>query len=165
LTGILGYEYKYETEEVTAAEGRNFPNPVLRYLQNAAVPYNVGGYYTEYKRAGFFSQGRYDYNDRYTAEVTVRRDGSSRFGSDSQWGTFGAASVGWRLPSESFLQDAVWIDNLRLRASYGVTGNSDIGNFQSRSLVGTGGQYLGNGALRYVQLGNDLLTWEESNST
>src|SRR5690606_36788859 len=93
-----------------------------------------------------------------------RRDGSSRFGSDSQWGTFGAASVGWRLSSESFLRDAVWIDNLRLRASYGVTGNSDIGNFQSRSLVGTGGQYLGNGALRYVQLGNDLLTWEESTS-
>ena len=164
LTGILGYEYKYETDEETSAEGRNFPNPILRYLQNAAVPYNVGGYYTEYKRAGFFSQARYDYNDRYTAEVTVRRDGSSRFGSDSQWGTFGAASVGWRLSSESFLEDAVWIDNLRLRASYGVTGNSDIGNFQSRSLVGTGGQYLGYGALRYVQLGNDLLTWEEATS-
>lgn len=164
LTGILGYEYKYEVEEVTTAEGRNFPNPVLRYLQNAAVPYGVGGFYTEYKRAGFFSQARYDYNDRYTAEVTVRRDGSSRFGSNSQWGTFGAASVGWRISSESFLENSSWIDNLRIRASYGITGNSDIGNFQSRSLVGTGGQYLGFGALRYVQLGNDLLTWEESAS-
>lgn len=165
LTGILGYEYKYETDEGTSAEGRNFPNPVLRYLQNAAVPYSVGGYYTEYKRAGFFSQIRYDFDDRYTAEVTIRRDGSSRFGSDSQWGTFGAASAGWRLSSESFLENADWIDNLRIRASYGITGNSDIGNFQSRSLVGTGGQYLGSGALRYVQLGNDLLTWEESAST
>src|SRR5690606_12736419 len=100
VTGILGYEYKYETDEGTSAEGRNFPNPVLRYLQNAAVPYYVGGYYTEYKRSGFFSQARYDYDDRYTAEVTARRDGSSRFGEDNQWGTFGAVSVGWRISSE-----------------------------------------------------------------
>src|SRR5690554_6285077 len=165
VTGILGYEYKYETDEGTSAEGRNFPNPVLRYLQNAAVPYYVGGYYTEYKRSGFFSQARYDYDDRYTAEVTARRDGSSRFGEDNQWGTFGAVSVGWRISSEPFLQNVSWLDNLRVRASYGITGNSNIGNFQSRSLVGTGGQYLGYGALRYVQLGNDLLTWEQSAST
>ena len=165
VTGVLGYEYKYETDEVTSAEGRNFPNPILRYLQNAAVPFGVGGFYTEYKRAGFFGQGRYDYDDKYTAEVTVRRDGSSRFGFNSQWGTFGAVSAGWRISSEPFLEHVRWLDNLRVRASHGVTGNSDIGNFQSRSLVGTGGQYLGFGALRFVQLGNDLLTWEESVST
>src|SRR5690554_5776124 len=80
ITGILGYEYKYETDEATSAEGRNFPNPILRYLQNAAVPFGVGGFYTEYKRAGFFAQGRYDYDDKYTAEITVRRDGSSKIG-------------------------------------------------------------------------------------
>ena len=165
VSGILGYEYKFANRELTGAEGRGFPNPVLRYLQNAAVPYGVDGFYTEYKRAGFFSQARYDFDDRYTAEVTVRRDGSSRFGFNRQWGTFGAVSAGWRLSSEAFLQDARWIDNLRLRASYGITGNSDILDFQSRSLVGTGGQYLGYGALRYVQLGNDLLTWEESLTT
>lgn len=165
LSGILGYEYKFANREITAAEGRGFPNPVLRYLQNAAVPFAVDGFYTEYKRAGFFTQARYDFDDRYTAEVTVRRDGSSRFGFNRQWGTFGAVSAGWRLSSEAFLQDARWIDNLRLRASYGITGNSDIQDFQSRSLVGTGGQYLGYGALRYAQLGNDLLTWEESLTT
>jgi TonB-linked SusC/RagA family outer membrane protein len=165
VTGVLGYEYKYETNENTFAVGRNFPNPVLRYLQNAAVPADVGGFYTEYKRAGFFSQARYDYDDRYTAEVTLRRDGSSRFGFNNQWGTFGAASLGWRISSEPFMENALFVDNLRLRASYGITGNSDIGNFQSRSLVGTAGQYLGYGVLRYVQLGNDLLTWEESAST
>lgn len=165
LTGILGYEYKYETYELTDAEGRNFPNPTLRYLQNAAVPYYVGGFYTEYKMAGFFSQARYDYDDRYTAEITARRDGSSRFGYNHQWGTFWAASVGWRLSSEGFMENAVWVDNLRVRVSHGITGNSDIDNFQSRSLVGTEGQYLGNGALSFVQLGNDLLTWEEAATT
>src|SRR5690606_40383390 len=99
-----------------------------RYLQTAAIPYYVGWYYTEYKRSGFFSQARYDYDDRYTAEVTVRRDGSSRFGENNQWGTFGAASVGWRISSEPFLENVAWMENLRIRASYGVTGNSNIGN-------------------------------------
>ncbi|GAB3015725.1 hypothetical protein GCM10027284_38510 [Cyclobacterium sediminis] len=63
------------------------------------------------------------------------------------------------------MKNADWVDNLRVRASYGVTGNSSIGNFESRTLLSTAGQYLGGGALSFVQLGNDLLTWEESVST
>ncbi|MFC4874504.1 SusC/RagA family TonB-linked outer membrane protein [Negadavirga shengliensis] len=165
ISGILGYEYKGETSEATSATGRGFPNPVLRYLQNAAVPFEVGGFFTEYKRSGFFSQAKYDYDDKYTFDLTLRRDGSSRFGTNTRWGNFGAISGGWRISSERFMQNATWVDNLRLRASYGVTGNSSIGNFESRTLVGSAGQYLGQGALRFVQLGNDLLTWEEAAST
>ncbi|WP_375585747.1 SusC/RagA family TonB-linked outer membrane protein [Cyclobacterium xiamenense] len=165
VSGILGYEYKMETQENTSATGRGFPNPVLRYLQNAAQPFQVGGFYTEYARSGFFGQAKYDYDDRYTFDLTVRRDGSSRFGTNTRWGNFGAVSAGWRLSSERFMENARWVDNLRLRASYGITGNSNIGNFESRTLVGSAGQYLGGGALRFVQLGNDRLTWEESVST
>lgn len=165
ISGILGYEYKMETQEANSATGRGFPNPVLRYLQNAAQPFDVGGFYTEYIRSGFFGQAKYDYNDKYTVDLTVRRDGSSRFGDNSKWGNFGAVSAGWRISSESFMENTLWVDNLRLRASYGVTGNSSIGNFESRTLVGSAGQYLGGGVLRFVQLGNDLLTWEESVST
>ncbi|WP_209332011.1 SusC/RagA family TonB-linked outer membrane protein [Lunatimonas salinarum] len=165
LSGILGYEYKAETSEATSATGRGFPNPVLRYLQNAAQPFEVGGFFTEYKRAGFFSQAKYDYDDKYTFDITARRDGSSRFGANTRWGNFGAVSAGWRISEEAFLQNTTWLDNLRLRASYGITGNSDIGNFVARTLVGTSGQYLGGGALRFSQLGNDLLTWEEAAST
>ncbi|GEO23673.1 SusC/RagA family TonB-linked outer membrane protein [Cyclobacterium qasimii] len=165
ISGILGYEYKMETQETNSATGRGFPNPTLRYLQNAAQPYDVSGFYTEYIRSGFFGQAKYDYDDKYNVDLTVRRDGSSRFGINSRWGTFGAISAGWRLSSESFMANVNWVDNLRLRASYGITGNSDIDNFESRTLVGSAGQYLGGGALRFVQLGNDLLTWEESAST
>lgn len=164
LSGILGYEYKAETSESTSATGRGFPNPVLRYLQNAAVPFDVGGFFTEYKRSGFFSQAKYDFDDKYTFDLTLRRDGSSRFGTNTRWGNFGAISGGWRISSEPFMQNATWVDNLRMRASYGVTGNSSIGNFESRTLVGSAGQYLGQGALRFVQLGNDQLTWEEAAS-
>ncbi|MEX2513141.1 MAG: TonB-dependent receptor [Cyclobacteriaceae bacterium] len=165
LSGILGYEYKGETSEANSATGRGFPNPVLRYLQNAAQPFAVGGFYTEYRRSGFFTQAKYDYDDKYTFDLTVRRDGSSRFGTNSRWGNFGAVSGGWRISSERFMENALWVDNLRVRASYGITGNSNIDNFESRTLVGSSGQYLGRGALRFVQLGNDLLTWEESLST
>lgn len=164
ISGILGYEYKAETFESNSATGRGFPNPALRYLQNAAVPFAVNGSYTEYKRTGFFSQAKYDYDDRYTFDLTVRRDGSSRFGDQNQWGTFGAVSGGWRISSERFMDNALWVDNLRVRASYGITGNSEIGNFVSRTLIGSSGQYLGQGALRFSQLGNDLLTWEEAGS-
>ncbi|WP_075349475.1 SusC/RagA family TonB-linked outer membrane protein [Algoriphagus marinus] len=162
VSGILGFEYKGSQSDLQTATGRGFPNPTLIYLNNAAVPFSVGSSFTEYKRAGFFGQAKYDYDDRYTADVTVRRDGHSRFGEKNRWGTFYAASAGWRLSSEAFLQDVTWLDNLRVRASYGVTGNSDIANFASRTLVGSSGQYLGQGGLDLSQLGNDLLTWEES---
>jgi TonB-linked SusC/RagA family outer membrane protein len=162
VSGILGFEYKAEQFDLQSATGRGFPNPTLIYLQNAAVPFAVSSFFTEFKRAGVFGQVKYDYDDRYTADFTLRRDGHSRFGDQNRWGTFYAASAGWRLSSEAFLQDVTWLDNLRLRASYGITGNSEILNFASRSLVGSGGQYLGGGALTVTQLGNDLLTWEES---
>lgn len=162
VSGILGFEYKGSQSDLQSATGRGFPNPTLIYLQNAATPFAVNSNFTEYKRAGFFGQAKYDYDDRYTADVIVRRDGHSRFGDQNRWGTFYAASAGWRLSSEAFLQDVSWLDNLRVRASYGITGNSDIANFASRTLVGSSGQYLGQGGLDLSQLGNDLLTWEES---
>lgn len=162
INGTLGVEYKGAESELQTATGRGFANPVLRYLNNAATPFSVGGSFTEFKRAGIFSQVKYEYSDKYTAEVTFRRDGHSRFGSKSRWGNFGAASLGWRLSSESFMKDLTWLDNLRLRASYGVTGNSEIDNFASRNLVGSSGQYLGNPGLAFSQLGNDILTWEEA---
>ena len=162
VTGVLGFEYKAEQADAQNATGRGFPNPTLIYLNNAAVPFAIGSSFTEFKRAGVFGNVKYDYDDRYTADITIRRDGHSRFGEENKWGTFYAASAGWRLSSEAFLQDVTWLDNLRVRASYGVTGNSNIANFASRSLVGSAGQYLGGGALTLSQLGNDLLTWEES---
>ena len=162
VSGILGFEYKGSQSDLQSATGRGFPNPTLIYLANAAVPFSVTSSFSEYKRAGVFGQAKYDYDDRYTADFTLRRDGHSRFGEQNRWGTFYAASAGWRLSSEAFLQDVTWLDNLRVRASYGITGNSEIANFASRTLVGSSGQYLGQGGLTLTQLGNDLLTWEES---
>lgn len=162
VSGILGYEYKTESRETTFAQGQGFANPILRYLNNAATPLAVGSTFTQFTRLGVFGQAKYDYNDTYTADFTLRRDGHSRFGSDVRFGTFGAVSVGWRISSMQFLQNATWLDNLRLRASYGITGNSEIPNFASQTLVASAGQYGGSPSLALNQLGNNLLTWEEA---
>lgn len=162
VSGILGYEYKTESRELTSASGQGFANPILRYLSNAATPLSVGSTFTQFKRLGVFGQAKYDFDDKYTADFTLRRDGHSRFGEDVRFGTFGAVSLGWRISSMSFLQSATWLDNLRLRASYGITGNSLIPDFASQTLVGSAGQYGGSPALVLNQLGNNLLTWEEA---
>lgn len=162
VSSVVGFEYRQQTRESFTATGREFNSGLFRYLQNAAVPFGVGGFYTEYKIAGFFGQARYDYDKRYFATATLRYDGSSRFGADKQWGLFYAGSLGWELSEEDFLADVDWLDQFQLRASYGVTGNSAIPDFASRSLFGGGATYNGVAALRAVQLGNNVLTWEEA---
>lgn len=162
LSSLVGFEYRHQTRESFTASGTGFNSGLFRYLQNAATPASVGGFFTEYKIAGFFGQARYDFDKRYFATATLRYDGSSRFGADKQWGLFYAGSLGWELSEENFLADVEWLDQLQLRASYGVTGNSQIGDFGSRSLFGGGATYNGVAALRAIQLGNNVLTWEEA---
>lgn len=163
VSGILGVEYKSEEEEIFNAVGRGFAYPELYTLQNAATPQSVTGYFTEYVRAGAFANVKYDYDDRYAVDLTYRRDGSSRFGRDNRWGNFYAVAGSWRISSESFFEESDILEDLKLRVSYGVLGNSNgISNFASRGLYGSGGQYLGSAAIAPVSLENNLLSWERS---
>ncbi len=166
VSGILGYEYKIEQDERANATGRQFANPFFRQLSSAAVPVSVGGTYTEYVRQGIFGQAKYDYNDTYFVDFTLRRDGSSRFGQDNRWGVFYAAAAAWRISQEGFMESLKsTVTDLKLRVSYGVLGNSDIGNFDYIGLFGTSGatgaSYNGTSLLRQTQLGNGLLAWEK----
>jgi TonB-linked SusC/RagA family outer membrane protein len=128
----------------------------------------------------------YTYADRYLASVTVRYDGSSRFGRNNRYGTFPSVSLGWRISEEPFMKRMEWLDNLKLRASWGQTGNQEISNiarytlFESNygeagfggqsygtsyDIAGTnGGQTLPSGFKRN-QLGNDNLKWETTTQT
>ena len=82
-----------------------------------------------YSLVSFFGKFNYTYNDRYLASITLRRDGSSRFGKNNKYGTFPSVSAGWRISEEKFMEPAKeWLDNLKLRASWGQTGNQDIAN-------------------------------------
>lgn len=168
ISGVLGFEIKAEQRETGGATGRGLANQALRYLGNTAVPVSTVGAFTEYKRVGFFGQAKYDFKDKYFADFTLRRDGSSRFGADTRFGTFYAGSVGWRLSAEEFMKSLSFLSDLKIRASYGVLGNSEIADYASQSAYGpqTNGnsgsaQYLGSGGLSPVLLGNTDLTWEE----
>lgn len=90
----------------------------------------VGGVESKFTKRSYFSQLTYDYQGRYLATASYRRDGSSRFPVENRYGNFGAGSLGWRVSEESFFKDAVpAISNLKLRASYGVNGNDNTGDF------------------------------------
>ena len=129
----------------------------------------------------FFGKLNYSYADRYLASLTVRHDGSSRFGKNNKYGTFPSVSLGWRVNEESWMKStATWLDNLKLRASWGPTGNQEIDNYARYTLYTTtgslnfggdsyntgydiqgtnGGRVLDSGFKRN-QIGNDNIKWE-----
>ncbi|AMM51305.1 hypothetical protein TH61_09165 [Rufibacter sp. DG15C] len=162
ISGLVGAEYRQEVRETQQATGQNFPNGLFRTLASASTPITTTGTYTTYRTAGIFANAKYDLSNKYFASATVRYDGSSKFGKNNRYGLFYSGSVAWAMNEESFLSDVAVLDNLKLRLSYGVTGNSQIDNFASRALFGGGGQYNGNPGIRPSQLGNDDLTWEEA---
>lgn len=122
-------------------------------------------------QGGLFNLG-YDYNDKYLAQVSVRRDGSSVFGKDSKYGTFYSVSAGWNLHKEDFLQKS-WLNQLKLRGSYGTIGNTPSGNYSWQDLYALGYisgnstiSYIYNGAMGAVwsQMGNPNYSWEVVNT-
>ena len=134
----------------------------------------------------FFGKLNYTYDEKYMASFTLRRDGSSRFGRNNRYGTFPSVSAGWRISEEGFMKEMTWLDNLKLRASWGQTGNQEIpviarytlyesnyGEAQfggqsygtSYDIEGTnGGKQLPSG-FRRTRLGNDDLKWETTTQT
>lgn len=121
--------------------------------------------------ASFFGRINYDLNDRYLLNFNARYDGSSRFGRNNRWGFFPSASAGWRMSSEGFLQGVEAINDLKIRASWGITGNQSIGNYASRSLynLGTGtnvgNNYSGQTGVSFANLASENLGWEQTAQT
>ncbi len=160
INALAGAEYRQEVREVVTAQGQGFPNGLFTTLAAAARPITTTGTYTTWRIASLFTQVKYDYKEKYLATATLRYDGSSRFGADNRYGLFYAGSLGWSLSQEDFLKDVSFINELKLRVSYGVNGNAQIADFASRSLFGLGGQYLDLPGIAPSQLGNKNLGWE-----
>ena len=123
LVGHENYSYKYEylygmkTQE-TVSDMYEFSNFV-----NIS---SLDSYTNTYKKEGYFARLNYDYDDRYYASVSYRHDGSSRFSRENRWGNFWSFGASWRISQEAFMKDVDWVNNLKLRASYGETGNDAI---------------------------------------
>ncbi len=155
---LIGTSVEESNFERTTAEGEQFPSNDFKRVQDAAVQ-SASSSGTSWGLASFFGRVKYDYDSKYLATFTVRRDGSSRFGENNQWGTFPSAALGWVVSEEEFFSiDSV--SELKLRVSYGVTGNqSGISNFQARGLWG-GESYGDSPGTSPGQLGNPELKWE-----
>lgn len=158
---LLGNSFEENTFERTTAEGQQFPSNDFQRIENAAVQTSSSTGTTS-AIASFFGRVKYDYDGKYLATLTVRRDGSSRFGANNRWGTFPSVALGWVISEESFF-DVDEISNLKVRASYGITGNqSGINNFQALGLWG-GESYTDNPGTSPDQLANPDLKWETTN--
>lgn len=162
ISALAGFEYRNNQNTLLSGNGQTFASPKLTLLSSAGTPTAVASTFTQYKLAGYFGNLKYDFKDKYLASLTARYDGSSRFGADVKYGLFYGISAGWRVSGESFMSGIGFINDLKVRASYGVVGVQPTNDFQSLDLYGAGGQYNSLPGIRPSQLGNPNLTWEES---
>ena len=167
-------------------EGFSILNPDYMWPDAGTTNPQAYGGGSGYSLVSFFGKVNYNYADKYMASFTIRRDGSSRFGKNNRYATFPSVSAGWRINQESFLKKASWIDDLKIRASWGQTGNQEIDNLArytlyvsnygvnenggqsygtSYDIAGTnGGSTLASGFKRN-QIGNDNIKWETTTQT
>ncbi|MEM7549123.1 MAG: TonB-dependent receptor [Bacteroidota bacterium] len=150
--------------EVTTqfVNGNTFADDRLLTLNSAANITAGGGLGTEFSFTGFFLRANYDYKGRYLFSASGRYDGSSRFGSENRYGFFPAVSAGWIISEESFLNTNSTLNFLKLRTSWGQTGNAEINNFASRGLVAFGRDYDGAPGFQVSSLDNPSLQWESA---
>lgn len=164
FTGLVGYTVQQQKTEVLGVGGANYPDNDIRPINGAATITNNGTDKNEWALISYLARVNYSYKDKYIATATIRSDGSSRFGPENRWGTFPSFAVAWRMSEENFMENANSISDLKLRASYGFSGNFNIGNYSYMSNIGTG-DYVLNGTLvggRLMStLGNSFLGWEK----
>ena len=163
---LLGHSVVYNRNSGFAGSLQGFPsNSAEQFNAGGVLNPNVTGSANEESLQSFFSRVNYVYNDRYLFEFNVRRDGSSKFGPGHRYGTFPSLSAGWRISQENFLRNAQWLSDLKVKGSWGVTGNDNIGNYIYEQTYNTNLDYnLGNGtivnAVALTSLANPNITWE-----
>lgn len=159
---VVGNTLQASTLELTGAEGRGFANNSFKLISSAATTTSTQDWW-EYRLASFFGRVDYAYRDTYLLDFSLRADGSSRFGTANQWGYFPAVGAAWRIKKASFLSDVSSVNDLKLRASYGSTGNQNgIGPFAARGLWSGGESYQGVAGIAPEQLSNNELRWERT---
>ena len=158
LTASFLLEYNENIRNELFVSGRGFPSPNIPFLDVAAEATNLGS--NEARRI-LYSQALfadYDYDGKYIASVSLRRDGSSRFGPDNKYGTFYSGSLAWNIAKEDFMNGSIF-NTLKFRGSYGTSGNQNIPDFQYIDLADFT-TYNGFTALRPLRLGNPNIKWE-----
>lgn len=171
LNAIAGYSWEENEYSYMKAANRNFTTDLLgaNNLKSGQGlrPNDVESARNMSRLISFYGRAHYSYASRYMITATLRRDGSSKFGANHKWGTFPSVSAAWGISEEDFLRDVNWINDLKLRVGYGITGNqSGLNPYKTLQLYGTSGTYYDNGswltAYKISQNANPDLKWEET---
>ncbi|MDO7847030.1 TonB-dependent receptor [Hymenobacter sp. M29] len=165
LSALLVGEFQRDRYSDVFVNVTGFPSNSIRELAAGATKVTSTSSTTGNALFGALAKVDYSFKGRYLLSASVRRDESSRFGADNRVGYFPAGSVGWRVLEESFLKDQTVVSELKLRGSYGETGNQPTANFGSRGLISPGANYLERGGLAFTQLANPDLKWERTRQT
>ena len=165
---LLGHSASYFKSDGFAGQLSGFPTDNLEEFNGGGVvdPAVTGGA-SEEAYQSFFGKVNYDYKGKYLAQFTLRRDGSSKFGLGNKYGNFPSGSIGWRISEEKFMQNLNAISNLKLRASWGISGNDRIGNYIFNQTYNPGIDYvLGDEStvvgVAVTSLANPTIRWEET---
>ena len=161
VDALAGIEYQKGQTSGAGVTGLAFPSDRFTKIASAAIISAGTSSETQFKFLSYFLRGNYKLNNRYLLGASFRVDGSSRFGTDNRYGAFPAASAGWIISQENFLKNSRAISFLKLRSSYGVTGNAEIGNFSARSLYAASA-YASISGLVTSQIGDEKLKWENT---
>ena len=172
ITLLGGYSYQESIYDGFYAQAKDAQSPHAgpSNLQTLGqVNYgDVGSWKGKSLLVGFFSRVQYNFDRKYYASVSVRRDGSSKFGDNNKWGWFPTAAVGWNIDKEDFMQNVKWLDQLKLRTSFGIAGNQEIGEYHSQLLWQPSGLAInpetGQEVVTFspAQNANPDLKWEET---
>ena len=157
---LAGYSFEKYQSRSSFIRGQDFADPSLQYLNSAATIVSASSSGSDNGLQSFFGRANYNFNDKYLVTVSGRFDGSSRFGENNRTGFFPAASVGWRVSQEDFFKSKA-VSELKIRASYGLTGNDDIPSFLFAALYGTTA-YGGQPGIFPSNIPNPDLKWEST---
>ena len=156
---VLGQEAENFYYDVMEAESEGFATYKLRQLASGATPTTASGHLSQYRLASYLFSGNYDFSNKYYLSASFRYDGSSKFSADHKWASFWSIGGAWEIGKENFMSNVDFVDMLKLRASYGTSGNSEIGYYSSYGLYAFGA-YNGASASFVSQPNNPELKWE-----
>jgi len=165
LSYLALMEYQRFNSTNITADGIGIVDGGLQVLNVTGTPNAVSGGESEYAFLSYLGQANYTFNNKYSASASIRRDGSSRFGSDNRYALFYSVGGSWKLIDESFMQNQKVFSDLRLRASYGTSGVADFGNYVAQQLYAFGQTYDGAPGSAPSTPGNPQLTWEKNKQT
>lgn len=165
FNATAGYEAISSKGYFVSAQSQNFPTSTLTYAIVASTPTIGNNSASDYTFASVFSRASFSFKGKYIVQGSFRRDGSSRFSQENEYGNFPAGSIAWNISKEKFLDGLRFLTDMKLRFSYGSSGNAEIGNYSWRQTLGYGLNYNNQPGGGFNSIGSADLQWESSKQT